>query len=112
MKEHTRGTGGAATVREAVDRISEQDDEPLDPEEDLGPDPDDQQDAREVPQVRPAELDARVDASTVPAWVKIPADLQFPPEGVTWVAMKFEPEWTDRPHLGERQCIIWNLSVG
>lgn len=59
----------------------------------------------------PGDVAREVDTS-VPPWVKLPADLPFPPHGVTWAAMRFLAEWTDRPHLGDRQCIVWNLSYG
>jgi len=83
-----------------------------DPTEDEIDDPEAEADTRDVPQVMAADFNPAVDPSKIPAWVKIPADLEFPPTGVTWTAMKFEPQWTDRPQLGERQCILWNLSVG
>lgn len=65
-----------------------------------------------APSVTASDLEREVDRSAVPAWVQIPANMEFPPFGVTWTAMRFLAEWTDRPHLGDRQCIVWNLSYG
>lgn len=131
MEEQTRNPKGAATARDAAARVrasrpsarelaeldghdpeavreDEEDDELVGV---AMPDPEADRDAREVPQVYRSDV-STVDPSTIPAWVKVPADLAFPPHGVTWTAMRFLAEWTDRPQLGDRQCIVWNLSYG
>lgn len=63
------------------------------------------------PQVYPSDVKKDVDLS-VPDWVRLPADMEFPQRGITWTAMRFRAEWTDRPELGDRQCVVWNLSYG
>jgi hypothetical protein len=45
-----------------------------------------------------------------PDWVKIPSNLALPPEGEI-VFVRFRPEWTPYPSKGERQAIIWPLTV-
>jgi hypothetical protein len=115
MTEQQRGPRGAKSFRDATQQVRESEPTPDDLQEldESGPPEDDPEadvDAREVPQVTgPAQPR---DLTGLPGWVKIPQDLEFPPRGVTWCCMRFEPEWTDRPDAGERQCILWNLSVG
>ncbi len=50
------------------------------------------------------------DPSALPEWVKMPAGFKMPP-GKQVAFMLFKKEWTDRPELGDRQCIIWPLSL-
>jgi hypothetical protein len=45
----------------------------------------------------------------VPEWVKMPTGLQLP-VGRQVMYMMFRAEWTDCPHKGDRQCVVWNLS--
>ena len=50
------------------------------------------------------------DANALPPWVKVPSNLNIPPEKQIGF-MGFLPAWTDRPSLGFRHCIFWSLSV-
>ncbi len=67
--------------------------------------------AREDPAV--AELAPDEGADSLPAWAQqaIPQGLEVP-MGRTLVVMRFRAEWTDARHLGDRTCVVWNLSVG
>ena len=46
-----------------------------------------------------------------PDWAKVPADLNVP-RGRQVFYLRFRKEWTSAPSLGERQCIVWELSSG
>jgi hypothetical protein len=47
-----------------------------------------------------------------PAWCKpFPPKFQIP-KGKSPVFMRFRGEWTETPHLGERQCVCWGITVG
>lgn len=46
----------------------------------------------------------------LPDWVVVPQDLTLP-RGRTIGYMRFRAKWTDRPDLGDRQCILWNLTA-
>lgn len=48
-------------------------------------------------------------AGGAPAWSKVPADMRFP-RGRQVLFVRFEAAWTDSPHKGDRQCIIWGLT--
>jgi hypothetical protein len=45
-----------------------------------------------------------------PEWAIIPPGFS-PPQGARVCFMKFRAEWTDTPEKGDRQCIIWSLSL-
>lgn len=51
--------------------------------------------------------DAR--AGGKPPWAKCPVGMKFP-RGRQVAFLKLLPQWTDAPHKGERQCIIWGLT--
>jgi hypothetical protein len=51
----------------------------------------------------------RVDGA--PDWAVIPPGFN-PPKGVQLYFMRFRGAWTEKPNKGERQCILWSLSVG
>lgn len=104
MREHKKP--GPGTMKDLADKVRERPATPEEEQELQELDGDD-----DTPQVLPGRLQSS-EAVGMPDWVRIPADLPIPPAGVTMTAMRFEPEWTDRPALGERQCIVWNLSVG
>jgi hypothetical protein len=47
----------------------------------------------------------------IPPWgMPIPRDMPVP-KGKVPVYIRFLKEWTDRPDLQDRQCVIWTLSV-
>jgi hypothetical protein len=47
-----------------------------------------------------------------PSWCKpFPANFQVP-KGKSVVFMRFRGDWTETPHLGDRQCVCWGISVG
>lgn len=47
-----------------------------------------------------------------PDWCKaFPAGFQVP-KGKRPIFLRFRAEWTDAPHLGERQCVCWGITVG
>lgn len=50
------------------------------------------------------------EAKSLPDWVVLPTDLTFP-KGRTIGYMRFRSQWTDVPEKGDRQCIVWNLTV-
>lgn len=45
----------------------------------------------------------------LPDWVVLPKDFK-PPPGRIISFLRFRAQWTDTPHKGDRQCIIWNLT--
>ena len=52
------------------------------------------------------------DTAGRPAWCKpFPPNFQVP-KGKSLVFMRFRAEWTETPHLGERQCVCWGITVG
>lgn len=51
------------------------------------------------------------DPNKLPDWVTIPAEVKMPPPGRRLVAIKFEPDITERADLGVRWCLCWSLSV-
>lgn len=57
----------------------------------------------------PVALDA--DPNEWPAWAKgaLPSDLKLP-EGKVIFALRFRAGVTDKPKLGDRVCILWNLT--
>lgn len=110
--EENRKPGNPGSMREAAKRMREREATPEEAAALEGADWEpDESDADETPQVYPGELRKPQDVG-MPKWVMVPKDLPIPPEGTTMTAMRFEPEWTDRPQLGQRQCILWNLSYG
>lgn len=49
--------------------------------------------------------------SGLPPWCKpFPQGFQVP-KGKSLLVMRFRAEWTETPHLGERQCVCWGISV-
>lgn len=50
-----------------------------------------------------------VQSGAWPDWVMIPDGMVFP-EGKVAFAVRFRAGVTDQPKLGERQCILWNLT--
>lgn len=49
------------------------------------------------------------DESAVPKWAVIPPDLKIPP-GRRVFYLLFKAKWTNTPHKGDRQCVLWSLS--
>jgi len=49
------------------------------------------------------------DPNALPSWVTFPTGFKIPPRKVV-TFMLFKPEWTDRPELGQRWCMLWPLS--
>jgi hypothetical protein len=49
------------------------------------------------------------DPEGIPEWVKFPPKMKIPP-GKEVGFMQFRAKWTDKPHLGDRQVIMWSLS--
>ena len=48
----------------------------------------------------------------LPEWLKpFPPGFRIP-KGKRLLCMRFRKEWTDRPDLGERQCVCWQITVG
>lgn len=45
-----------------------------------------------------------------PAWAQVPGKLKVP-AGKLIYYMRIPAEWTDKPGEGDRQCIMWNLTV-
>lgn len=45
-----------------------------------------------------------------PEWAKIPKGFKLP-KGKFIYYLRFPAEWTDKPGEGERQCIMWNLTI-
>lgn len=65
-----------------------------------------------VPGGDPADQpDPAQDVSALPSWVVIPDGLRMPPPGRRLVAIKFEPDITERQDLGDRWCLCWSLSL-
>lgn len=60
-------------------------------------------------EVTPVEVDS--ETRPLPSWVVVPPDLQLP-SGKTVGYMRFRANWTDEPARGDRQCVVWNLTVG
>lgn len=58
-----------------------------------------------------SEDNAVTESHELPEWVIVPEGLKVP-SGRTLYALRFRAEWTDTPHAGERQCLIWPMSVG
>lgn len=47
-----------------------------------------------------------------PAWCKpFPPGFQVP-KGKSLVFMRFRGDWTETPHLGDRYCVCWGITVG
>ena len=46
-----------------------------------------------------------------PDWANIPAEMNVP-KGRQVYFLRFRKEWTAAPSLGERQCVVWELSSG
>lgn len=67
------------------------------------------EDLPERQQAETLEEAANRDPNAVPEWIKIPPSLKIP-EGKEVQFVRFLAKWTDKPHLGERQCILWSLS--
>jgi len=44
-----------------------------------------------------------------PKWATVPPNLKFP-RGRQVAFIRFKAEWTDAPHRGDRQCIVWGLT--
>jgi hypothetical protein len=66
----------------------------------------------EVPEEKPVKAFAPIpDARPggAPGWVKVPQGMRFP-RGRQVAFIKLLPQWTDAPHKGERQCIVWGLT--
>lgn len=54
----------------------------------------------------------KTDTSGRPTWCKpFPNNFQIP-RGKKPIFVRFRADWTDTPHLGERQCVCWGLTVG
>ena len=49
-------------------------------------------------------------SNSPPEWAIVPPKLVIP-RGRTIYYFRFYPEWTDRADKGERQCIVWSLSM-
>lgn len=45
----------------------------------------------------------------VPEWAVVPPDLKVP-AGRVMMFVRFRAQWTDAPHKGDRQCIVWSLT--
>jgi hypothetical protein len=45
-----------------------------------------------------------------PAWAQVPAGLKIPKGTTVWF-LRFREEWTTTPQKGERQCILWPLTL-
>ena len=50
-------------------------------------------------------------AEGVPEWAVLPPGLVYP-KTRSVAFLRFHAKWTDTPGKGERQCIVWNLTVG
>jgi hypothetical protein len=102
------------TVEEAMRRMRAPEDAPpapqpvpdrdLPPEDEGGPEMDDLPPDEE-------DYDGALEAKSGawPDWVMVPDGMKFP-EGKQVVATRFRADWTDKPSLGERQCMMWNLT--
>lgn len=55
--------------------------------------------------------DAKLSSEGAPAWAKIPSDFTFPRGRQTYF-LRFPGTWTYTPWKGERQVILWQMSVG
>lgn len=51
------------------------------------------------------------ESDTNPDWATIPAEMNVP-KGRQVYFLRFRKEWTAAPSLGERQCVVWELSSG
>lgn len=89
-----------------------------DPTAGVGIDPEDAVEIEEIDQEAAAasegDPDAPVDdggtgTNRWPDWAKIPDGFQLP-EGKTIFAVRFRAAWTDKPKMGDRVCILWNLT--
>lgn len=67
---------------------------------------------RNVPRsgVEAAEVDPDGDEG-IPEWVKVPEGFKKPPKGKKIIVLRFKAEWTDDPSKGDRQCIVWSLTL-
>lgn len=53
--------------------------------------------------------DVELEDGAPPSWALVPNDLKMP-AGKQVGFLLIRAKWTDRPDLGDRQCIVWNLS--
>ncbi len=51
------------------------------------------------------------DPNALPDWALVPSSLKVP-SGRVLHALRLRAEWTDTPAKGERQCLLWVMSVG
>jgi hypothetical protein len=59
-----------------------------------------------------AEANANRDENVqIPPWFVAPAGFNLP-VGKEVAFMRFRASWTDKPDLGDRQCVLWPLTVG
>ena len=64
----------------------------------------------EPPITADTDPDASPLVSALPAWVIVPPNFVFAKGRIAYF-FRFRAEWTDAPAKGERQCILWNLSM-
>lgn len=57
----------------------------------------------------PDEEEGPQDPNALPKWVSFPDGFKIPP-GKQVVFMRFRAHWTDKPQMGDRWCMLWNLS--
>ena len=55
--------------------------------------------------------DEAAEETALPDWAPIPEGFKMPPPGRRLVAIKFEPDITERSDLGARWCLCWSLSL-
>lgn len=78
------------------------------PEEPIDDGPDDGMDDEEAEAIPLEEIPAR-DPNAIPDWAIIPANAKLP-DGRQVIFVRLRAGWTDTPHKGDRQCIMWNLT--
>jgi len=49
------------------------------------------------------------EVAAIPDWVQMPAGM-IQPLGWQVYFLRFRSKWTNRPGLGDRHCVLWNLS--
>ena len=55
---------------------------------------------------------ASVEERPLPDWLVLPEGFKFPGRGRQVGFMRFRAAWTDTPDKGDRQCVLWGLTIG
>lgn len=112
MGEHEQDEGqdlADLIVDEAVAPAAE-------PEQEQSEEPPDEEQEKKGPSAEQQRLNFFAlpeKSSKAPPWAKVPKHKDFKiPRGAQVLFLRFPPEMTAAPQKGERQCIVWTLSLG